>query len=156
MWCPRPRHCSNGTFPSDPTVSKFSNVEVCPINQATIFDSGGICIWQLNASSPCHHQSHCSLGPSISSVITRRIRFQSGYGSCPSCISYCCGDLHHSCFSIAAYGHLCGSQHVHPLCQLLNCMRVRSFLSFNGECKDHSCSSILRDNIGVASPIRYP
>ena len=26
MWCPRPRHRSNGTFSSDPTFSRFSNV----------------------------------------------------------------------------------------------------------------------------------
>ena len=32
----------------------------------------------------------------------------------PSCISYCCGDLHHSWFSIVAYGHLRRSQHVPP------------------------------------------
>ena len=37
MWCPRPRHSSNGTFPSDPTVSRFSNVVACPIIQAMVF-----------------------------------------------------------------------------------------------------------------------
>ena len=31
MWCRRLRHRSNGTFPSDPTVSRFSNVVACPI-----------------------------------------------------------------------------------------------------------------------------
>ena len=51
MWCPRPRHRSNGTFPSDPTVSKLSIVVACPIIQAMVLDSGGICIWQLNSSS---------------------------------------------------------------------------------------------------------
>ena len=50
MWCPRPYHRSNGTFPSDPTVSTFSNMAACPILQAMVFDSNGICIWQLNSS----------------------------------------------------------------------------------------------------------
>ena len=51
VWYPRPRHRSNGTFPSDPTVSRFSNVAACPNIQAMVFDFGGICIWQLNSSS---------------------------------------------------------------------------------------------------------
>ena len=51
MWCPRPRHRSNGTFPSGRTVSRFSKVVACTIIQAMVFDSGGICIWQLNSSS---------------------------------------------------------------------------------------------------------
>ena len=50
MWRPRPRHCSKGTCPSDPTVSRFSNV-ACPIIEAMVFHYGGICIWQLNSSS---------------------------------------------------------------------------------------------------------
>ena len=44
MWCPRHRHRSNGTFPSGPTVSRFSKVVACTIIQAMVFDSGGICI----------------------------------------------------------------------------------------------------------------
>ena len=66
-----------------------------------------------------------SLIPVVSGVITQRRSFQGGYRSFPSFISYCCGDLHHSWFSIAAYGHLSQSQQVHPICQLLNCIRVR-------------------------------
>ena len=46
-----PRHRSNGTFPSGPTVSRFSKVVACTIIQAMVFDSGGICVWQLNSSS---------------------------------------------------------------------------------------------------------
>ena len=52
------------------------------------------------------HQSHCSLGQTISSMITWRRCFQGGYGSCSSCVSHCSGNLHHSRLSIAAYGHL--------------------------------------------------
>ena len=75
MWCPRPRHRSNGTFPSDPSVSRFSNVVACPIIRATVFVSSGICIWQLNSGSflsvlTMPPASHCSLGQTISSVIT--------------------------------------------------------------------------------------
>ena len=58
------------------------------------------------------HLSHCSLGQSNSSVIAKRRCFQGGCGSC------------RSCFSIAASGHLCRTQRVHPLCQLLCCMRI--------------------------------
>ena len=69
------------------------------------------------------HQSHCSLGQSISSVITWRRSFQGGHRSYPSCISYCCGDLHHCWFSIAGHGHLCRARCAHPLCQLLDCIQ---------------------------------
>ena len=51
MWCPQPRHRSNGTFPSDPTVSSLSNLVPCPVLQAMVFDSGGTCVWQLNSNS---------------------------------------------------------------------------------------------------------
>ena len=51
MWCPRTRHRSNGIFPYGPTVSRFSKVVACTIIKTMVFDSGGICIWQLNSSS---------------------------------------------------------------------------------------------------------
>ena len=51
-------------------------------------------IWQLNSSSflcPDHatHQPHCSLGHTISSMITWRRCLQGGYGSCSSYVSHC-------------------------------------------------------------------
>ena len=85
MWCPRPRHRSNGTFPSDLTVSKFSIVVACP---------SGICIWQLNSSS---FLSVLTMPPPVPLLSRpthfRRDRAQMLPGSCHSCTSYRYGDL---------------------------------------------------------------
>ena len=104
MWCPRPRHRSNGTFPSGPTVSRLSKVVACTIIQAMVFDSGGICIWQLNSSSflsvlisrPDHfqHDHLAQMSPRwLRTLLFLRLPLQRS-------------NLHHSRLSIAAYGHL--------------------------------------------------
>ena len=87
------------------------------------------------------HQSHCSLGQSILSMTTERNCDLSGFGSCPSCISYCCGDLHHCWFSIAFVWSPVSSPARPPTLPSFS----TASLSVNGECKDHYCSSILRD-----------
>ena len=96
------------------------------------------------------HQSHCSLGQSILSMTTERNCDLGGFGSCPSCISYCCGDLHHCWFSIASCGHLCRAQRVHPLCPA---SRLRPFLS-TVSAKTIPVRRYFATNIGVASPLR--
>ena len=99
----------------------------------------------LNTDQPmlCPRLCHRSNGtfpsyPDSASLWRAQMSRQWSYRFCPHCISYCCG-------SLTAYGHMCRSQHVHPLCHLLNCMRVRCSLTPNGECTDNSCPPILRD-----------
>ena len=95
--------------------------------------------------------SHCSPGQSISKVIIWCRSFQGSCRSCPFCTSCCSGDLHHSWFSVAAYGHLCRSQQVHPLLPGFSTARGSTTSSLNGERKDHS--SILPDSnwCGISS-----
>ena len=146
-----PMWSGTSPLPIGPTMSRFSILVACPIIQTTVFDAGVELKFILQG--PYHATA---LGQSISPVITRRRGFQGGYSSCPSSTSYCGGDLHLSWFSIAAHHHLCRSQHVHPLCQLFTCMRVRSSLSLTGKCKDPFCLSILHDqhpcNISAEMP----
>ena len=160
MWCPRRRHRANGTFPSHATVSRFINVAACPNTLAVVFDSSGICIWQLNSSSflsvltTSPTNSHCSLGQSISKVITWCRRFPRWLQILPFYTSYCSGDLHHSSFSVAAHGHLCRSQHVHPIQRSFTtaCGSTAPFL--NGQTKDRS--SILPDPNGCGISAQIP
>ena len=118
-----------------------------------VFDSSGICIWQLNSSSFLSVLTmlpptirHCSLGQSISKVITWCKLSKVVADPVPFSTSYCSGDLHHSSFSVAAHGHLCRSQHVHPIQRSFTtaCGSTAPFL--NGQTKDRS--SILPDPNG--------
>ena len=100
------------------------------------------------------HQSHCSLGQSISSVIAPRRCFPSGYGSCPSGISCSCGDpqlvLHRYVWSPA-------SSLARPPTLPASRLHAGPLLPFSQwgggevECKDHiPVRRSLATNIGVA------
>ena len=76
MWCPRFRHGSNGTFPSGPTVSKFSKVVACRIIHG--FRSW----WFLHLAK----LNSCLLGQTISSMIICQ-----NASKCSSYVSHCIG-----------------------------------------------------------------
>ena len=65
-------HVVSATSPSFER-SRFSNVAACPVIQAMVFDSGGVCIWQLNSSSFLSVLSNCH--PPVQ-LLSRPIHFQ--------------------------------------------------------------------------------
>ena len=154
-WFPKhvPAHV---VFATSPTFERYLSIGA---NRVQVQHRGGVpnypstCLrfwWCLHLAvelklileCPDHatHQSNCSPSQPISSVIVSKVVTD----PCPSCISCFCGNLHHCSFSIAAYGHLCQAKRAHPLCRLVNCIRVRCSLS-TGSTKT-----------GVASSLRKP
>ena len=105
----------------------------------------------LECPDHASHLSHCSLGQTISSMITWRRCLQGGYGSCSSCVSHCSGNL--LVLSLRVVTCVDPRASTHSASFSTACGSAALFLS-TGSANTIPVRQSFATNIGVASPLR--